>query len=462
MIQGAKLAPDPVPWRRALVVGLGSSGIAAARLLLALGVEVRAYDRKRDAELPGGVEDFRGEIEIPPGALTGVDLVVLSPGVPPEGPRERTRRFAPNAEITGELGLGLRLVHGRIGGPWSMVPLVEITGTNGKSTVTALTGTLLREGGFNPFVGGNLGTPLCAALVDVLAGTVPWYDALVLECSSFQLETLPAVPNDVGMVLNVTPDHLDRYPDLATYADTKAEVFRHLVTGGLALLDARGAFTDRIAPRRTDLEVVHVGDGGQAWVEGDGAGRSLQICGEAYDRSLLRLPGRHNASNAVFAVTAARHLGVEPEACRRGLQVFEGLPHRMVLVRELAGVRWYDDSKATNVASALASLGGLDERFVLIAGGRGKGDDLTPLGELLRTRGRGIVTIGETAEQFAALAGDIVPAVVAGEMSKAVAVARQMAQPGDAVVLAPACASYDQFRSYAHRGDVFAELVRGL
>jgi UDP-N-acetylmuramoylalanine--D-glutamate ligase len=133
-----------------------------------------------------------------------------------------------------------------------------------------------------------------------------------------------------------------------------------------------------------------------------------------------------------------------------------------VLVRELAGVRWYDDSKATNVASALASLGGLDERFVLIAGGRGKGDDLTPLGELLRTRGRGIVTIGETAEQFAALAGDIVPAVVAGEMSKAVAVARQMAQPGDAVVLAPACASYDQFRSYAHRGDVFAELVRGL
>lgn len=454
--------PNPTPWRRALVVGLGSSGIAAARLLQALGVQVRAYDRKRDAELPGGVEDFRGEPEIPPAALAGVDLVVLSPGVPPEGPRERTRRFAPAAEITGELGLGLRLVQGRIGGPWSSVPLVEITGTNGKSTVTALTGTLLREGGFHPFVGGNLGTPLCAALIDVLAGTVPWYDALVIECSSFQLETLPAVPNDVGMVLNVTPDHLDRYPDLATYADTKAEVFRHLVTGGLALLDARGGFTDRLAPARTDLKVVRVGEGGQSWVGGEGAGTSLEVCGESYPRQLLGLPGRHNASNAIFAIAAARHLGVDAEACRRGLTVFEGLPHRMVLVRELDGVRWYNDSKATNVASALASLGGLDERFVLIAGGRGKGDDLAPLGELLRRRGRAIVTIGETAGEFAALAGDVVPSVIAGDIEQAVVAARALAQAGDAVVLAPACASYDQFRSYAHRGDAFAALVRAL
>ncbi|HET6582760.1 MAG TPA: cyanophycin synthetase, partial [Nannocystaceae bacterium] len=183
---------------------------------------------------------------------------------------------------------------------------------------------------------------------------------------------------------------------------------------------------------------------------------------ERYDRALLRLPGRHNSSNALFALAAARHLGVDGEACRRGLASFSGLPHRMVLVRELDGVRWYDDSKATNVASALASLGGLAEKFVLIAGGRGKGDDLEPLGQLVRARARGLVTIGETAEQFHALARGAVPAVIAGELAKAVEIARVMAQPGDAVVLAPCCASYDQFRSYAHRGEVFTAAVNAL
>lgn len=450
-----------VKWRRALVVGLGASGTAAATLLQRLGVDVRVYDRNPDAAMPAGVADFRGAEQVPAAALEGVDLVVLSPGVPPEGPRAAAREHAPAATITGELGLGLMLVFGGIGGPWGPVPLVEITGTNGKSTVTALTGALLREGGMHPFVGGNLGTPLCSALVDVLDGKTQWFDALVIECSSFQLETLPAVPNDVGMILNVTPDHLDRYPSLEAYAQTKAEVYRHLATGGLALVDEGGEHTAPVVPQRSDVMITRVGSK-HTYVEGDGAGRVLVLGDERYDRSLLRLPGRHNAGNALFALAAARHLGVDPDACRRGLAAFEGLPHRMVLVRELGGVKWYDDSKATNVASALASLGGLDETFVLIAGGRGKGDDLTPLGELLRTRGRAIVTIGETAEQFAALGQGVVPSVVAGDLVHAVTVARTLAQPGDAVVLAPACASYDQFRNYAHRGDTFAEAVRAL
>jgi len=448
-------------WRRALVVGLGASGTAAARLLQALGVAVRVYDRKPDAALPDGVEDFRGTEDVPAAALAGVDLVVLSPGVPPQGPRAAAGRHAPTATITGELGLGLMLVFGRIGGPWGPVPLVEITGTNGKSTVTALTGALLREGGMNPFVGGNLGTPLCAALVDVLQGKAPWFDALVIECSSFQLETLPAVPNDVGMILNVTPDHLDRYPTLEAYAATKAEVFHHLRHSGLALVDDGGEHTAPLVPQRSDIMITRVGSA-PAHVLGDGAGRELVLGDERFDRSLLRIPGRHNASNALFALAAARHLGVDAAACRRGLAAFEGLPHRMVLVRELGGVRWYDDSKATNVASALASLGGLDERFVLIAGGRDKGDDLTALGELVRARGRGLVTIGETAEKFAALGQGALPSIVAGELVNAVAIAKTLAQPGDAVVLAPACASYDQFRNYAHRGETFAAAVRAL
>lgn len=460
-------APAAIRWTTALIVGLGASGVAAARLLAALGVRVRAYDRNPEAALPDGIADFRGTAEIPDAALEGVDLVVLSPGVPPEAPRARARQVAPDAQITGELGLGLQLVFEGAGGPWAPVPVVEITGTNGKSTVTALTGALVREGGLHPFVGGNLGTPLCAALLEVLEGTTPWFDALVIECSSFQLETLWPVPNAVGMVLNVTPDHLDRYASMEDYADTKAAVFRHLAAGGLALVDEDGQYTPRMLPTRRDVRIVTVGEGGSAWVEGAGAGRVLVVPApdgaiERYDRGLLRLPGRHNASNAVFSVAAARHLGVDRAACERGLSAFEGLPHRMVLVRELDGVKYYDDSKATNVASALASLGGLDERFVLIAGGRGKGDDLSPLGEVLRSRGRAIVTIGETADQFAALAEGRVPAVVAGELVAAVAHARALAQPGDAIVLAPACASYDQFRSYAHRGDVFAAAVRAL
>ncbi|HWB78291.1 MAG TPA: UDP-N-acetylmuramoyl-L-alanine--D-glutamate ligase, partial [Nannocystaceae bacterium] len=433
-----------------------------ASLLHRLGVHVRAYDRNREAALPEGIEDHRGGDEPSASAYVGVDLVVLSPGVPPEKPRELQRRWAPHAQVAGELGLALELVWQRRGGPWSPVPLVEITGTNGKSTVTALVGELLRAGGFTPFVGGNLGTPLCAALLDVLDGTLPWPDSLVLECSSYQLETLPAIPNDVGIVLNVTPDHLDRYPTMEAYAETKAEVFRNLVPGGLALLDDGGEYTERIVPQRTDVKILRIGETTHAGVEGPGAGHTLVLGDESYERALLQLPGRHNASNAVFALAAARHLGVSQQACRDGLASFRGLPHRMVLVRELDRVRFYDDSKATNVASALASLGGLDERFVLIAGGRGKGDDLRPLGELLRTRGRGIVAIGETAAQFFALGDGVVPSAIAADMADAVGRARAMAQPGDAVVLAPACASFDMFRNYAHRGEVFAAAVLAL
>jgi UDP-N-acetylmuramoylalanine--D-glutamate ligase len=448
---------------RALVVGLGASGRAAARMLLCRKNEVHAYDRSASVEVPEGVVAFLGAAEPPAEAFAGVGSIVLSPGVPPGRVRELQREHAPDATVIGELELALAFATLTFGD----LPTVLVTGTNGKSTVTALTGELLRAAGRRPFVGGNLGTPLSELVADVLTGRASPPDALVLECSSFQLETLSATErNDVGMVLNVTPDHLDRYASMQEYADTKARVFRSLRPGGLALVDDRDEFTERIAPRRADIRVCRVGREGGAFIDDDGTGtgpgHTLVVGHERFDRSLLRLPGRHNSSNALFAIAAARHLGVDADACRRGLAAFTGLPHRMVLVRELDGVRWYDDSKATNVASALASLGGLAERFVLIAGGRGKGDDLEPLGALLRARGRGLVTIGETAEQFHALACGAVPAVIAGELGKAVEVARTMARPGDAVVLAPACASYDQFRNYAHRGDVFAAAVQAL
>ncbi|HEY8377514.1 MAG TPA: UDP-N-acetylmuramoyl-L-alanine--D-glutamate ligase, partial [Nannocystis sp.] len=397
--------------------------------------------------------------DLPPAALAGIDLMVLSPGVPPARFRAALRDFAPDARIHGEMSLSLAIA----AAAWGRLPTVLITGTNGKSTVTALTGALLQAGGRRPFVGGNLGVPLAAALLEILRDRRPAPDALVLECSSFQLETLERHPTDVAMVLNLTPDHLDRYPTLHDYAHAKARVFAGLVPGGLALLDAgdpwHAHFRASLAPRLPVL--VDHPEG--ARIDGPGPGDSLVLPrDERYPRAALPLAGRHNSKNALFALLAARHLGIAPEDCLRGLSAFAGLPHRMTFVRERAGVRFYDDSKATNVASVLASLDGFDRPVVLIAGGRAKGDDLTPLRDLLRRSGRALVAIGEAADQFYALADGLVPARRASSMEEAVDLAAALARPGDAVVLSPACASYDWFKNYAERGDTFARLVRAL
>ena len=453
------------PWtgQTALVIGAGASGSAAASLLLRLGARVRVYDRRPDAPLPAGAEAFLGAETIPDAALAGLDLLVLSPGVPPAEFRAAQQRLAPAAVVHGEMSLSLAIA----AHAWGRLPTVLITGTNGKSTVTALTGTLLAAAGRRPFVGGNLGVPLATALAAALADDGAAPDSLVLECSSFQLETLGAHPTDVAMILNLTPDHLDRYATMTEYARTKAHALAGLVDDGLALFDGGDPWTPffrELVPRGHTVMI----DGAAvtdlaARIDGPGPGDSLELAtGETYPRASLRLAGRHNSKNALFALTAARHLGASREACLAGLAAFEGLPHRMVLVRELGGVAYYDDSKATNVASVLASLDGFDRRVVLIAGGRAKGDELAPLRALLARGGRGLVAIGEATEQFHAVGDGVVPTLRATDMPGAVAAARGLARPGDAVVLSPACASYDWFRNYGERGDVFAACVRAL
>jgi len=447
------------------VVGLGRSGLAAAALLQALGVHVRGYDARASIDgLPAGMEPWLGEPTAPDAAFEGIDLLVLSPGVPPGEFLRTQQRVAPGAEVHGELGLALWLVHAGVRG-WSPVPTVLVTGTNGKSTVTALTGALVEAGGLRPFTGGNLGIPLCERLLEGLDGRVPWVGSLVLECSSYQLETIPPVPRDVAMIINITPDHLDRYASMEAYARTKGKIFEGLRPEGLAILDVDDEWTAPLRPPEGEgrAEVALVGDPAIAAIEGEGEAQTLVVRGrERYPRSSLRIAGGHNARNALFAILAARHLGVSMEDCLRGLQAFEGLPHRMVRVRELDGVVYYNDSKATNVVSALAGLAGLDRPFVLIAGGLSKGDDLEPLRELLARRGRGLVVVGSSAEQFAAMGQGVVPVVHAGLMDDAVVKARALAKAGEAVVLAPCCASFDQYKSYAHRGEMFAEAVRGL
>lgn len=448
------------PWteRTALVIGAAASGLAAAGLLTSLGARVRLYDRNAGVAVPPGVTAFVGDEQVPDAAFADLDLLVLSPGVPPAQFLAARARLAPRSELHGEMSLSLAVAEHR----WGRLPTVLITGTNGKSTVTALTGALLTAAGQRPFVGGNLGVPLAHAL-----RTAERPDSLVLECSSFQLETLADAPVDVAMVLNLTPDHLDRYPTLAAYAETKARVFAELAPDGLALLDGGDPWTAFFAARVPRGRTVLVDGTGPedhvARILGPGPGHTLVLPGgDEYPRSVLRLAGRHNSKNALFALAAARHLGASHAACLAGLAEFVGLPHRMVLVRELAGVTYYDDSKATNVASVLASLDGFDRKFVLIAGGRAKGDDLGPLRVLLARAGAGLVAIGESADTFHAVGEGVVPTVRATSMEEAVAAARHLARAGEAVVLSPACASYDWFKNYGHRGDVFAACVRDL
>ncbi len=435
------LAPPFHDVRRALVVGLGASGRMAANLLRTRGVEVVAYDRAPPHH-PLAYPVVGGQAP-PAEVFAGVDLVVLSPGVPPGPARALAARHAPRARITGELALGLAELAARDPVP----PVVLVTGTNGKSTVTALCAALIEAGGRRVFAGGNLGTPLCAGLLG--AGTAD-PEAWVLECSSFQLETFEGFPSAVAMVLNVTPDHLDRYDSLAEYAATKLAIFRGQGPGALALVGPK------VAP--APAGALRVDPARQVTPE---ALRTLD--GHTFARASLPLAGAHNASNALFALEAALHLGVPAADCARALAGFRGLPHRMQLVAERGGVRFYDDSKATNVASVVAGLAGFDRPFVLIAGGRMKpGDDAGALVALARDGGRGLVGIGEGGPALAeALAGEL-PAAVARDMDEAVALAAGFARSGDAVVLSPGGASYDMFRDFAARGRAFAGAVERL
>ncbi len=354
--------------------------------------------------------------------------------------------------------------------PWEelgTVPTALITGTNGKSTVTALTGEILAAGGLDPFTGGNLGVPLSAAVLALLRGERPPPGSLVLECSSFQLETMNGAQlhrTDVAMVLNISADHLDRYPDIHAYAATKARIFAGLDQRGLALLDATDPFTPRLRPQTSArLALVEGQDSADPRIVEAASGETLHLAeDEQLPRSALALAGRHTSKNALFALKAARHLGVSLSACEAGLRTFAGLPHRMILVRELDGVRYYDDSKATNVASVVANIHGFDSPYVLIAGGRRKDDDLALLRPHLAEGARALVAIGESAEAFAAIAEGIVPWTIAESMDEAVAKACGYAKAGDAVLLSPACSSFDWFRNYAERGEMFIRAVEGL
>jgi UDP-N-acetylmuramoylalanine--D-glutamate ligase len=430
--------------KQVIVVGLGKSGVAAARLCHGHGARVIGTDSAPLGELS---PEARGlDIEVRGGGHAGVafdkaDVVVVSPGVP-DFPELGRAAYA-GALVIGELELACRFLK---------APIVAIGGTNGKSTTTKLVGEILALAQKKVFVGGNFGTPAAEAVAEE-------WDAVVLEVSSFQLERAPEFHPKVSVLLNVTEDHLDRYPSFVAYAEAKGNAFVNQVRGDVALVPFGDAICEEQA-MRGEGDLLTFGGGDYAVDDGFVTERKS---GEEFDLRVARLHGRHNHENAAAAIAAARALDVSSEVVRRALSTFEPLPHRMALVGELQGVRFYDDSKGTNVGAAVTALLGMSEpRAVLIAGGRDKQGSYAPLVEALRERGRAVVVIGEAASRIAAAVEGALPLEHAGSMEDAVRRAFRFAQPGDAVLLSPACSSFDMFKGYADRGDHFRRAVEKL
>lgn len=442
-------APTATPSRTALIVGLGRTGVSVARHLAARGWQLAVTDSRADP--PG-----RAELErIAPRAtcryggfdlalLGAAALVVASPGVSLAEPLLR-EAAARGIEVVGDIELFAREAH---------APVTAITGTNGKSTVTTLVGEMVEAAGLPVAVGGNLGTPA----LDLLAAPMPAH--YVLELSSFQLETTRTLQVAAGAVLNLSADHMDRYADMPAYAAAKARLFVHCATAVVNVDDPWVAAMPRAGQRvqgfsiRGEADYMLRAAGGETWLCAHGE-RLLPM-------SALRVAGLHNAANALASLALGDAIGLPRPAMLQALRAFTGLPHRSQWVRERRGVRFVDDSKGTNVGATLAAVAGLPGTLVLVAGGDGKGQDFTPLADALAGRTRLAALIGRDAPRIAAALEGACPVRLCASLEQAVGVAADVAQPGDTVLLSPACASFDMFRDYAHRGAVFAAAVGSL
>jgi UDP-N-acetylmuramoylalanine--D-glutamate ligase len=436
--------------RAAIVIGAARAGQGAARLLAAQGVRVCVLERDpnlRLTEAPAGVE-LRGGDQTA-ASLNGIDLVVPSPGVARDHPL-LLRATAGGIPVWSEIELASRLLP---------CPMLAITGTNGKSTTTVLLGSMLDADGRRAFVGGNLGTPLSDA---VTSGTV--WDAAVVEVSSFQLEWVPSFRPHVAVLLNFTPDHQDRYPNPADYGEAKLNLFAHQQRGDVAVFNRDDAWV-WAQRHRTQASVRSFGrepmeggtylDGDEAVVAGIGAMQRYALADSP-------LRGAHNRENLLAAITTAAAFGVSADAIRAGMRQTTALPHRLEFVRERAGVRWYDDSKATNVGAVEKSIESFPGGIVLLLGGYDKGGDFSALRPRIAERVAHVVCFGRAGSHIAEQLGPGVGAARVGDLLAAVQAADALARRGQVVVLAPGCASFDEFRDYHERGARFRALVEAL
>ncbi len=441
--------------KQVLVLGLGDTGLSALRWLHRQGARLTVADTRAT---PPGLDVVRAELSdvvvhagpFERAVFEAADLVVASPGVPLAEP-EVQAAIARGTPVVGDVELFAQYRP-------ASAKVIAITGANGKSTVTVLVGEMCEQAGLKTVVAGNIGLPV----LDTLSGDAP--DIYVLELSSFQLETTSSLAPDAATVLNVTEDHMDRYAGMADYAAAKARVFQG---GGVQVLNREDGWSREMALEgRTVITfgadaAATAGDfgllqrGGETWLaEGE---MPLMRASE------MKLAGLHNATNALAALALCRAIGLDYAPLLEALRTFKGLPHRVEWVARVDGVDYYDDSKGTNVGATCAALAGLPQKVVLIAGGDGKGQDFAPLREPVTKHARAVVLIGRDGPQIGAVLKDTgVPLLPAADMPEAVGLCHVRAQPGDAVLLSPACASWDMFRNYEHRAQVFVGAVRAL
>ncbi|MDP1924671.1 MAG: UDP-N-acetylmuramoyl-L-alanine--D-glutamate ligase [Thiobacillus sp.] len=457
--------------KNVLVLGLGDTGLSCARWLQARGARVNVADSRefppqaaRMAEWAPGVPLTTGAFD--PARLQAAELLVLSPGVPLADPAVAAA-IAAGVEVVGDVELFARALSAinaqRAAAPETTDPmqLIAITGSNGKSTVTAMCGEMCRIAGLQTCVAGNIGLPVLDALLEVETGTAPLPQVWVLELSSFQLETTSSLNATAATVLNVSEDHMDRYDGLAAYAAAKARIFSG---DGVQVLNRDDALTLGMAlPGR---QVISFGLDRCPQDENFGLCEDeLCIGGDMLmPMSALQVNGLHNVANALAALALTRTLNLPMATLLRGLAHFTGLPHRVEKVAEIEGVTYYDDSKGTNVGATEAALYGMGtRRAVVILGGDGKGQDFSPLKAAVEANARAVLLIGRDAPLIAAaIEGCGIDTYPADSLPAAVEQAQRLAHSGDAVLLSPACASFDMFRNYTHRAEVFVQAVHKL
>lgn len=440
--------------KRALVIGFGRSGRAATAYVRSHGGTVKVVDRADTPELRAslkneGVEHRLGGYS--EADLGGVDLVIVSPGVPWDLPLlELARRQG--LPITSEIDLFFRACP---------CPIAGVTGTNGKTTTTALTAEVLRAGGLRVMRGGNIGEPVLNRVEQLSAD-----DWAVLELSSFQLESIAYPRLRIGTVLNITPDHLDRHQSMERYAEIKARAVSFMEPGDHAVLNFDDP-TCRTMSRQTRGQVMPFSTAGTIWGEGVTVESGwITIRGNGGDRRVLPvgevpLPGGHNLSNVLAAIGAGASAGVPEARMAQAVRDFKGVEHRLELIGTFRGARWYNDSKATNPDSTFKALDAFTEPLVLIAGGRNKGLDVAPLARAIARRATALVAIGETADELVQLTRKegLTSAVVAADLADAVRRAAAAATPGSVVLLSPGFTSFDMFRDYEDRGRRFKAAV---
>lgn len=431
-----------------LVVGLGVTGLSVVRYLYELGERIIVVDSR---DLPPAMKVLKQEYpdvvlhtgRFEPDLFVNARRIVVSPGVPLS---ESVLQSAKDqgVEITGDIDLFAREV---------TVPVVGITGSNGKSTVTTLLSAMVKNSGVNVLMGGNIGTPV----LDILSDEAELY---VLELSSFQLETLASLPMEVAVVLNISSDHQDRYDDLASYALSKQVIYENAENLVVNRDDALAGQNLSSSKQNIGFTLNEPGDndfglrsyGGESWLC-HGQEKLLPV-------AALKIKGSHNVSNALAALAMGSLLNVPLQSMLNTLENFGGLEHRTQWIAEINGVHWFNDSKATNVGASLAAIEGLPGTHVLIAGGEGKQADFSPLKQVAKERLRAVVLIGRDAGIIEQALGNVVPVVYAVDMEDAVKKAAELAQSGDNVLLSPACASFDMFQNFEHRGVAFIQSVK--